>query len=198
MIQVKRAGPPEIRRSLTGHWQMTASTKVGVGSSREDRPGDDPTAPRLDLALMTALPILGRIGQPAGMVLRLEPLPLIDGECFEILVAGEDGGTLMRLGPFPEEEVVAVWRALGASSGLPLVIEDAGGERETPFPQIGRVQLGAVRIRRRHGLLSGRRPRFSTRRKTGRLPLQPQVFREREMFAGSPVHALADQALALR
>jgi len=44
-----------------------------------------------------------------------------------------------------------------------------------PYPQLGRVALGAVRIRRRHGLLNGRRPRFLTRRKTGRLAELPVI-----------------------
>jgi hypothetical protein len=46
------------------------------------------------------------------------------------------------------------------------------------------VQLGQIRIRRRHGVLNGRRPRFLTRRKTGRLPVRPAVHREREIIAG--------------
>ena len=38
-----------------------------------------------------------------------------------------------------------------------------------------RGALGPVRIRRRHGLLNGRRPRFLTRRKTGRLAELPVI-----------------------
>ncbi|HYY41949.1 MAG TPA: hypothetical protein VE775_04395, partial [Pyrinomonadaceae bacterium] len=60
--------------------------------------------------------------------------------------------------PYDEADVIAVWRALGAASGLALMVRHEDGRIEQPFPQIGRVQLGAIRIRRRHGLLNGRRP----------------------------------------
>jgi hypothetical protein len=55
------------------------------------------------------------------------------------------------------------------------LLEGADGVVTEPYPQLGRVALGAVRIRRRHGLLNGRRPRFLTRRKTGRLPELPVI-----------------------
>jgi hypothetical protein len=52
--------------------------------------------------------------------------------------------------------------------------------------QLGRVALGTTRQRRRHGLLSDRRPRFLVRRKTGRLPVRPQIHRgENEIIARS-------------
>ena len=78
---------------------------------------------------------------------------------------------------------MAVWRALGAASGLPLMIEPVNGRVRPLYPQVGPLLLGPVRIRRRHGLLNGRRPRFLVRRKTARLPPRPLVHREREMFA---------------
>ena len=88
------------------------------------------------------------------------------------------------LGRFDEEEIVAVWRRLGQESGLPLMIQNPDGSLVAPYPQIGPLALGDVRQRRRHGLLSGRRPRFLTRRKTGRPAARPLVFREREIVAG--------------
>ncbi len=45
-----------------------------------------------------------------------------------------------------------------------------GGPRRDAF-----VALGPVRIRRRHAFLNGRRPRFLTRRKPGRLADLPVV-----------------------
>jgi hypothetical protein len=65
---------------------------------------------------------------------------------FEVAVLDRGGGTLLALGPFREDEVVATWRSLGAASGLPLVIERQDGTREMPYPQIGRLQLGEIRI----------------------------------------------------
>ena len=129
-------------------------------------------------------PVIGQEGKPPlGLALRLAPGR--GEEMFEVAVLDHGGGTLLALGPFEEDEVVATWRSLGISSGLPLMIERQDGTREMPYPQVGRLQLGEIRIRRRHGLLNGRRPRFLVRRKTGRLPLRPSVFREREMFGGA-------------
>jgi Family of unknown function (DUF6101) len=118
---------------------------------------------------------------PAGIALRAVER---DGEeSFEIAAVDPYGTTLLPLGRFGDADVVAEWRKLGAASGLPLMIERADGAFDLPFPQLGRVRLGAIRIRRRHGLLAGRRPRFLTRRKTGRLPLRPAVHRDRQLTA---------------
>jgi hypothetical protein len=119
----------------------------------------------------------------AGIALRLVDAEG-DEESFEIAAVDPYGATLLPLGRFSDADVVAEWRRLGAASGLPLMIERADGAFDLPFPQLGRVQLGAVRIRRRHGLLNGRRPRFLTRRKTGRMPVRPAVHRERQLTVG--------------
>jgi hypothetical protein len=129
------------------------------------------------------LPVIGRgpgATKPAGLALRF-----CEGEGgFAIDVIGQDDDALLRLGPFAEEDVVAIWRSMGAASGLPLMIARPDGLIQAPYPQIGRLQLGDIRIRRRHGLLNGRRPRFLTRRRTGRLPLRPTVFRGECEIAG--------------
>ena len=117
--------------------------------------------------------------RPTGLALSLVRGP---GRRARIAVVDKRGSALLRLGPFPESDVVAIWRALGAASGLPLMVEHADG-RLAPYPQVGPVLVGPIRIRRRHGLLAGRRPRFLVRRKTTRLPQRPLVHREREMFA---------------
>jgi hypothetical protein len=127
--------------------------------------------------------LAGADARAAGIALRLTGAA--EDEEFEIVAVGEGGETLMPLGRYSDEDVVAVWRGLGASSGLPLMMERADGVLHTPYPQLGRVQVGEVRIRRRHGLLNGRRPRFLTRRKTGRLPMRPAIHRESEIIAGS-------------
>ena len=127
--------------------------------------------------------IPGAGARPAGLALRLA-----DGaaapDAFELVLTDGDGGRLLGLGRYSDEDVVAVWRALGASSGLPLLIEHPDGVLHWPYPQVGRLQLGDCRMRRRHGLLNGRRPRFLTRRKTGRLPVRPAIHREHEIVAG--------------
>lgn len=118
-----------------------------------------------------------------GFALRLVGLDQ-EAQDFEIAGIAPDGTVALVLGPFPEEEVVAVWRSLAARSGLPLLLQHPDGELQAPYPQVGAVQLGAIRIRRRHGLLNGRRPRFLVRRKTGRPASRPLVHREREIAGG--------------
>ena len=166
----------------------TVSPKSGAGSPRENGPGAALSG-RLDLPAdhdrlgvnLGVIPgVISRLGAPAtGLALQLA-----DGNRLDVAVVDADGHTLLRLGPYDEADVIAVWRALGAASGLALMVRHEDGRIEQPFPQIGRVQLGAIRIRRRHGLLNGRRPRFLTRRKTGRLPVRPAVHREREIVSG--------------
>jgi hypothetical protein len=156
-----------------------------------DSPCDPESAPgpaiagRIDFpGRIAGLPdaLIGGLGiRPAGLALRLdERAP--DDDDFEIALVDDDGETLMRLGRFDENEVVAVWRELAATTGFPLLTQSEDGAVQHPFPQVGRVRLGRVRIRRRHGLLNGRRPRFLVRRKTTRLPRRPTVYREHEII----------------
>lgn len=132
--------------------------------------------------------VIGSLGaKAAGLALRLRAgsgpsAETAADETFEIAVVDAAGAVLLALGPFAEDDVVATWRSLGVESGLPLVIARLDGSLHSPYPQIGRVALGPIRIRRRHGLLAGRRPRFLTRRKAGVPPRRPTVFRERELF----------------
>lgn len=161
------------------------ASKAGVALSTEGYPGTDPAFSRHlpdGPALRAVSSLIGGRDGARAAGLALSHLP--EDDWFAILVLDTAGATLLSLGAFPGEDVVAVWRSLGASSGLPLLMEREDGSREAAYDQVGRVQLGAVRIRRGHGLLSGRRPRFLVRRKTGRLPVAPQVFREDEIFAG--------------
>ena len=55
------------------------------------------------------------------------------------------------------------------------LLETSDGEISQPFPQIGRLALGPIRVRRRYAFLNGRRPRFLVRRKTGKLAERPVV-----------------------
>jgi uncharacterized protein DUF6101 len=102
---------------------------------------------------------------------------------FELVLVHADAQRNLSVGVFEAEEIVAVWRAFGLASGLPLVLERDDGTLERPYPQVGRLQLGPIRIRRRYALLAGRRPRFLARRKTTRLPDRPTVWRGHEISA---------------
>jgi hypothetical protein len=111
-----------------------------------------------------------------GVVLRLVGGASSDDDRFQLALTAGDGRSIV-VAVLDADEAIAAWRDIGRSSGLPLLLETADGVISEPYPQIGRLALGPVRIRRRHALLSGRRPRFLMRRKTGRLPERPVVIR---------------------
>ncbi|MFG5118723.1 DUF6101 family protein [Methylorubrum sp. POS3] len=136
----------------------------------------------------TPLPILGASMGSAAVGVALA---FADAEAeatgedrFALLLVDAEGEVLMRLGPFTEEDVVAQWRDLSAKGGLPRMLLREDGSLVPVSQQIGRLALGRSRQRRRNGSLSGRRPRFLTRRKATRLPARPCIHRgENEMFS---------------
>ncbi|MBV9111363.1 MAG: hypothetical protein JOY67_00925 [Hyphomicrobiales bacterium] len=67
-----------------------------------------------------------------------------------------------------KDEVVARWRGLAGSLGLPPLLCHANGETEFLHKQLGAVALGRHAARRRRRLAPHRRPRFLMRRKAGR------------------------------
>ncbi len=111
-----------------------------------------------------------------GIALRLAGGAIADDDRFQLALTAGDGRSVV-VAVLDQDDAIAVWRDAGRTSGLPLLLETSDGAITEPYPQLGRVALGAVRIRRRHALLAGRRPRFLTRRKTGRLPERPVVIR---------------------
>lgn len=105
-------------------------------------------------------------------------------ERFALLLVDAEGEVLMRLGPFPEEEVVALWRDATAKGALVRMLLREDGGLVPVSQQIGRLALGKSRQRRRNGSLSARRPRFLARRKAARLPARPCIHRgESEIIA---------------
>jgi hypothetical protein len=162
---------------------MTGSTPtVGAGSPSGDRSGASLALVHAGPGpIIGASPVIGLGGtRAAGVALRLAGCA---EDLFEIALVDRHGNGLMVLGRFAEEDVVACWRRLGATSGLPLMIEPVEGFVEAPFPQIGRLRVGSVQVRRRYGPLN-QRPRFLRRRKPARLPHRPTVHRERELTGG--------------
>ena len=116
-----------------------------------------------------------------GIALRLTGAEGEDARFQLALTAGD--GRSVTIAVLDEDEAVATWRSFGRSSGLPLLLETSDGVVTEPFPQLGRVALGPVRIRRRYALLAGRRPRFLTRRKTGCFAERPVVI-QGEILSG--------------
>jgi hypothetical protein len=84
-----------------------------------------------------------------------------------VLVSGTHA--LIALGPFAESDVVAEWRRLGASSGLPLMVRLANGSILTLVAKIGDVIVGPAQPDYRKNALGARRPRFLACRRTGRV-----------------------------
>jgi hypothetical protein len=67
------------------------------------------------------------------------------------------------------DEIAADWQAWGQILGLPLLLVEADGSITRPTPEVGRIMTAGPQPRRRSGLGAKRRPRFLTRRKTGRM-----------------------------
>ncbi|WP_375455216.1 DUF6101 family protein [uncultured Methylobacterium sp.] len=158
--------------------------------NRTGHPGADGAAAPGFAFTASTLPVIGAgapAAKPAGIALAFatDEAEGCGEDRFALLLVDADGGVLSRLGPFCEEEVVAVWRDLSARTGLPRMIVREDGALATVAAQVGRLMLGKTRIRR-HGSLGDRRPRFLVRRKTGRLPVRPQIHRgENEIIARS-------------
>jgi len=156
---------------------MGTTPTTGAGSPHGDGPGVSPNlSERLALShriVGAPSPLIGpHDARPAGVALRSDA---DKGETFEIALVDRAADVLMVLGPFEEEDVVAVWRSLARASGLPLMIQGPDGALQSPFPQVGPVQLGEIRIRRLYGFLKGRRPRFLVRRTTGNLGVTMRI-----------------------
>ncbi|TDR93893.1 DUF6101 family protein [Enterovirga rhinocerotis] len=139
---------------------------------------DDRSFEASPLPVMDAQGSVPGAGRPVGLALEFE-----EGR-FAIHISGPDDEPLVTLGLYDHEDVIAVWRAMAASSGLPLLLPGPDGRLQQPYPQIGRLVVGACIERRRLGVLSGRRPRFLARRKSSRLPRRPLVHRNTEIVEG--------------
>lgn len=164
-----------------------------------DIPRDDPADEHGNTGLASSdfafvasnLPVFGArtaSREPVGVALAFatDDAERCGEDQFDLRLVDAAGTVLAHLGPFCEDEVVAVWRDLAARTGLPRMIVREDGQLAAVAPQIGRLMLGKTRIRRRHGSLGDRRPRFLVRRKTGRLPVRPQIHRgENEIIARS-------------
>lgn len=156
---------------------MGQGSRTAGAACLPQEPGRGKNAPLLPKG------IIGRFGSPATAVaLQADP----NGHDFRIVILS---GTevLLRLGPYAEEEVVAEWRTLAAAAGLPLTVRLPNGSVVALGRQVGRLPVGPLWPRSRHKLLTSRRPRFLTRRKTGRVPGRPRIFREAEIVSGRDV-----------
>lgn len=83
------------------------------------------------------------------------------------------------------EEIVAEWQSWSRVLGLPLLVADTDGSLREPFATLGAVRIEKpTRRRRRRSAIARRRPSRLMRRRAGKLPELPMVYRgEREIIA---------------
>ena len=147
----------------------------GIDAPRGREPADHPVTA---LPILCGTPVLSGASAPRGLA-----LDFVEGE-FIVQLWPADGAGPLRLGPYDYEDVVAVWRRMASTSGLPLLLPGPDGQLQQPYPQIGRLMVGARSERRRLAVLSGRRPRFLAKRRATALPRRPRIHREAELAGG--------------
>lgn len=134
------------------------------------------------VAMKIALPLSAY----RGVALRLIPGMTEEEDRIAIVLSHADSGFEVPLYEAEDDsDVIAEWRLWGNVLGLPLLMEGLDGRTVAAENRLGEIVVEPPRPRRRRSFLSARRPRFLTRRRTGRLPLVPFVHRdEREIIAG--------------
>ena len=118
-----------------------------------------------------------------GVSARMEPMNA-DGQVrvFVELLHNDPALTLPLIVGDAPEEIAADWQAWGRALQLPLLVIGQDGSVSEPLSELGGVFTAPPRPRRRHSFFAGRRPRFLTRRKTGRAAAV-EVLAGREIIA---------------
>jgi len=129
--------------------------------------------------------LANRITRPVaeyeGVAVRIIPGETAEDDRVAVLLAHPDRSLDVSLFEAADDtDVIAEWRLWGSTLGLPLLIEGLDGALIAAEKRLGAVDIARPRPRRRHALLSGRRPRFLTRRRTGSLPIVPMVYRDED------------------
>jgi Family of unknown function (DUF6101) len=121
-----------------------------------------------------------------GVVLRLTTLR-DDGFHYEIRLAHRDPDLCVTLQESSDDsEIQAEWRLWAKFLGLPTLVEREEGRAEPEGARLGEIAIADARARRHGKTITGRRPRFLMRRKTGRPdPDRPSLAGAREIFPGS-------------
>lgn len=121
-----------------------------------------------------------------GVVLRLNALR-DDGFHYEIRLAHRDPDLCVTLHEASDDsEIQAEWRLWARFLGLPALVEREEGSVEPEGAHLGEIVIARLQARRRGETITCRRPRFLTRRKTGRVdPRRASLAGAREIFPGS-------------
>lgn len=125
------------------------------------------------------------LAQFSGVAIRVAPGEKPEADRVEVVLAHRDRALDVPLATEPfDGDGLAEWRSWGRSLNLPLLIEELDGLRRTTTETLGALAIGRPRARRRYALLKGRRTRFQTKRRTGKLTAETPVHRdEREIIA---------------
>jgi Family of unknown function (DUF6101) len=121
-----------------------------------------------------------------GVVLRLSALQ--DGVFhYEIRLAHRDPDLSITLHEASDDsEIKAEWRLWARFLGLPTLVEREEGRAEPEGARLGEIAIARMTARRRGRTINSRRPRFLTRRKTGRLDRSRRLPPDpREIFPGA-------------
>ena len=105
----------------------------------------------------------------SGVAVRMEPAGDAGGvRVYVELLHSDPKLTLTLIAADEPEDVAADWQAWGEALNLPLLVVGQDGSVSAPLDRMGELVVVAPKARRRHSFFAGRRPRFLTRRKTGR------------------------------
>jgi hypothetical protein len=119
-----------------------------------------------------AIRLIGEAGKaPSAIVVTLEH---------------NDPALSLPLFAAPEgDDIVAEWQSWGRVLGLPLLVAGADGSLREPFARLGALRVEAPSLRRRRRTAVARRHSARRwRRRSGKLPKTPIVYRgEREIIA---------------
>jgi hypothetical protein len=130
-------------------------------------------------------PLILRIPYSAfdGIAVRMSATDQTDGiEVMVELMHRDPALSLPLMIADDPAEVVADWQVWGETLDLPLLIVEQDGTIVMPTDQPNPTILQTPQPRRRHSYFAKRRPRFLTRRKTGR-PNQLERLDAREIIA---------------
>ncbi|HLJ71432.1 MAG TPA: DUF6101 family protein [Roseiarcus sp.] len=120
-----------------------------------------------------------------GVILRLRGFEA-QRFSYEIELAHRDPDLSVTLLEASDDgEVQAEWRLWARFLGLPALVEREEGRPEPDAARLGELAVSPRKPRRRGGAMARRRPRFLTRRKTGRGSPGPSLAGAREIFPGS-------------
>ena len=138
---------------------------------------------RRTVAERVAMTVSLSVSAYEGVALRLFPADGGEGFAAAVVLLHRDEALSLPLHVAPEvDEAAEVWEQWGSTLGLPLLAVDEDG---APQPATRPSGLGdaSPAPRRRHSHFAARRPRFLTRRKTGRKGEYAIIRGEREIIA---------------